>query len=326
MPAAKYTLKQPQEKSRFKVALRQLASTDWTEKTEQYCDYRLDGKTAGGWLRAKQFSNGTLYLEASNDTLLTVMTDLLSGKAASAPSPAASSSSGSATKSVASGKPSGLLDVQGTYIGTDESGKGDYFGPLVVAGVLVTDKTAAILIELGVMDSKKLNDAKIGSLYNQIVQVVGEEAIGVVEMGPAKYNELYQRFKTNGRNLNHLLAWGHATIIENLLALHPDCVQAIADQFGDERYILSQLKEKGQGIKLHQTHRAEANVGVAAASIVARYKFTQKIKQLSARFAVTLPMGAGPQVKIAARQVISQHGRPALNEVAKLHFKTTDEL
>jgi ribonuclease HIII len=334
MPAAKYTLKQPQEKSRFKSALRQLSATDWAEKTEQYCDYRLDGQASGGWLRAKQFSNGTLYLEASNETLLKGMTDLLSGKTNLAPSPVASGSGGTTSASASpihknassTGKPSGLLDVQGTYIGTDESGKGDYFGPLVVAGVLVTDKTAAILIELGVMDSKKLTEVKIGALYQQILQVVGQEAISVMDMGPAKYNELYQSFKSSGKNLNHLLAWGHATVIENLLTLHPDCLQAIADQFGDERYILSQLKEKGQGIKLHQTHRAEANVGVAAASIVARYQFTQKIKQLSARFGVTLPMGAGPQVKIAARHFIAQHNRSLLGDVAKLHFKTTDEL
>jgi ribonuclease HIII len=145
-------------------------------------------------------------------------------------------------------------------------------------------------------------------------------------MSPAKYNELYQRFKTSGKNLNHLLAWGHATVIENLLALHPDCTQAIADQFGNERYIISQLKEKGKGIQLHQTPRAEANVGVAAASIVARARFIQKVGQLSARFQVKLPLGANPAVKTAARHLISAHGRPALSEVAKLHFKTTDEL
>jgi len=336
MPSAKTTLKLPREKERFKGALGQLADTDWTEKPEQYCDYRLDGKTSGGWLRAKQFSNGTLYLEASSDELLARMMALLDGvpvpvsggnsSSNIAASPKAGKSASSAPSAGKAEKSSGLLDVKGTYIGTDESGKGDYFGPLVVAGVLVTDKTAAILTELGVMDSKKLNESKIVSLARQIVQVVGEEAVSVVEMGPAKYNELYQRFKTSGKNLNHLLAWGHATVIENLLALHPDCVQAIADQFGDERYILSQLKEKGKGIKLHQTHRAEANVGVAAASIIARARFTGKIKRLSAQFQVDLPLGAGPAVKVAAKKLIVQHGQAGLNQVAKLHFKTTAEL
>ncbi len=337
MPAAKYSLKQSLEKNRFKSALRQIAGTIWTEKGEQNCDYRLDGKLGGGWLRAKQFSNGTLYLEASTDDLLSQMTALLSASPVSRSNPAtatgvsAKSSTGSVGNSAgpaasAHGKTSGLLDVQGTYIGTDESGKGDYFGPLVVAGVLVTDETAAVLTGLGVMDSKKLTDAKIGALYAQIVQVVGESAISVIALEPTRYNALYQDFKRNGKNLNHLLAWGHATVIENLLTLHPDCQQAIADQFGDERYILSQLQEKGQGIRLHQTHRAEANVGVAAASIVARYEFTRRIKALSNRFGIALSLGAGPAVKVAARSVVSQHGRPALADVAKLHFKTTDEL
>ena len=328
MPAAKYTLKQSVEKQRFKAALQALPGTDWAEKPEQYCDYRLDGKCAGGWLRAKQFTNGTLYLEASADNLLAQMTVLLTqqGQTMVPPKQPSQPGGGTGASPQKPEKASGLLDVKGAYIGTDESGKGDYFGPLVVAGVLVNDQTAAILAELGVMDSKKLNEAKIESAYRDILRVVGEESISVVEMGPAKYNQLYEKFKSGGKNLNHLLAWGHATVIENLLGSFPECRQAIADQFGDERYILSQLKEKGKGITLHQTHRAEANVGVAAASIVARYRFTRKLSQLSARCGVELPLGAGPQVKVKARQLVEKHGRPALKEVAKLHFKTTDEL
>lgn len=320
VPTAKYSLKQPQEKNRFKNALKALPATDWTEKTEQYCDYRLDGKTSSGWLRAKQFTNGTLYLEASSEPLLSAMTALLSSSSQAEQSNVAK---GSPSKP---GKPSGLLSVEGAYIGTDESGKGDYFGPLVVAGVMVTEQTSALLQETGVMDSKKLTAAQINTVYHQILEIVGEQAIAVIEIGPAKYNELYDRLKSGGKNLNHLLAWGHAVAIEKLLVLFPDCTQAIADQFGDERYILSQLKEKGKGITLHQTHRAEANIGVAAASIVARYRFTRKLKQLSAQYGVNLPLGAGPQVKTAARQLIQAQGQATLAQVAKLHFKTTQEL
>jgi ribonuclease HIII len=331
VPAAKYSLKQTQEKARFKDALKALPATDWTEKTEQYCDYRLDGKAGAGWLRAKQFTNGTLYLEASTDQLLESMTALLSSgqTAVSKPKPAGQqalfqpASNGNQSKAE---KSSGLLAIEGAYIGTDESGKGDYFGPLVIAGVFVTEQTAAILKELGVMDSKKLTDVRIETVYRQILDTVGEKAVAVVEIGPAKYNELYDRFKSGGKNLNHLLAWGHATAIENLLVRFPECRQAIADQFGNERYILSQLKEKGKGITLHQTHRAEANIGVAAASIVARYRFTKKLKQLSAQYGVTLPLGAGPHVKAVARQFMNAQGRAALVNVAKLHFKTTQEL
>lgn len=321
MPSAKYSLKQAVERQRFKAALRTLPDTDWTEKTEQYCDYRLDGKAPGGWLRAKQFTNGTLYLEASSEDLLNHMAALLGGAPpVSQPLPVKPASPEKPVKS------SGLLDVQGCYIGTDESGKGDYFGPLVVAGVMVTDETVAALQGLGVTDSKKLNDKRIGEMYREIIGIIGEKSFNTVEIGPAKYNELYQRFKSGGKNLNHLLAWGHATVLENLLTRFPACNQAIADQFGNERYILSQLKEKGKGITLHQTPRAEANTGVAAASIIARYRFTSRIRQLSERFGVDLPFGAGPQVKVQAKRLIAQHGKAILSEVAKLHFKTTEEL
>lgn len=334
VPTAKYTLKPQPDRERFKRALLALGGCAWTEKPEQYCDYRLDGQASTGWLRAKQFSNGTLYLEASTDGLLAQMTDLLGGHAPASP-PASSTRSvqpsllgATATGSSrsGSGKPSGLLNVTGTYIGTDESGKGDYFGPLVIAGVLVTDQTVPVLIELGVMDSKKLTDQKIGGLYRDIISVVGEKALNVVEIGPAKYNELYDRFKRSGRNLNHLLAWGHATVIENLAVRFPECTQVIADQFGNERYIQSQLKEKGRGVALYQTHRAEANVGVAAASIVARYRFVQKLRQLSTQYDIVLPLGASALVKQRAKEFVRQHGRDTLGQVAKLHFKTTQEL
>lgn len=332
----KLTLKQPGERNRFKQGLFSLAGVTWEEKAEQYCEYRLDGKLSdkASWLRAKQFTNGTLYLEAASEELLLAMANLVSGGGASvgtiqtqivAVSPTAGASKSSGSKS-GGAKPSGLLDITGTYIGTDESGKGDYFGPLVIAGVLVTDETVPKLAALGVMDSKKLTPKDITELARQIMEVVGEEAVAVVEMGPKKYNELYDKFKSSGKNLNHLLAWGHARVIENLLGGHPDCLQAVADQFGSEHYIKSQLQEKGKQIKLYQTPRAEANIGVAAASIVARHKFVSKMNRLSNEFGVMLPFGASPQVKVAARKFIQAHGRENLEQVAKLHFKTTQEL
>lgn len=321
MPSAKYALKAPAARQRFKAkTLQALGDVHWAEKTEQYCEYRLDGKVASGWLRIKQFTNGTLYLEASDDSLLLRLTALVnSGAPVSQASKKPSASPKSQPKS-------GLIDIQGPYIGTDESGKGDYFGPLVIAGAYVNEETGAALLDLGVMDSKQLTDAKIGGLYRRIVELLGENAIEAVVIGPARYNELYERLKTKGKNLNHLLAWGHAVVMEKLLSRHPECEQAIADQFGDERYILTQLQEKGMGLKLYQTPRAEANIGVAAASVVARYRFTQKMAQLSQQFGVELPFGANPVVKSRAREFIGKHGRETLKEVAKLHFKTTQEL
>lgn len=330
MPTAKYSLKAAVQRNQFKKALQSLPAICWSEKTEQYCDYRLDGKGAEGWLRAKQFTNGTLYLEASAESLLEAMTTLLGVSPAVESGALASKKDDKPSPSSHPKKPatqaSGLIDIKGAYIGTDESGKGDYFGPLVIAGVFVTETTQKPLLQLGVTDSKKLTDKQIATLYTQLIDIVGEAAVTVIEIGPAKYNELYDRLKGKGKNLNHLLAWGHAMAIESLLERFPACRQAIADQFGDERYILAQLKEKGQGITLHQTPRAEANIGVAAASIVARYRFTRHMQKLSQQFGIELPFGANPVVKQRARILIDQHGRDALTQVAKLHFKTTAEL
>jgi ribonuclease HIII len=331
-PAHKVSIASPAERSRIKHALQGMPEITWTEKAEQNCQYRLDGQpAAGGWLRAKQFTNGTLYLEASSDDLLAAMCQAASIHAPSLVStqsrlPLNGQSRSTTQAPVEAGAPRGKLAIEGTYIGTDESGKGDYFGPLVIAGVLVTETTIPKLAELGVMDSKKLTDKIIANLASEIVAVVGQSAVSVVEIGPQKYNELYNKFKSGGRNLNHLLAWGHARVIENLLSAHPDCHQAVADQFGSEHYILSMLQEKGQQIKLYQTPKAEANIGVAAASIIARHRFVQKLSQLATQFATPLPPGANPQVKTAARAVIARHGRDALAQVAKLHFKTTQEL
>lgn len=317
----KYSVKQKLgssgERRQFKQKLLALGGISWTEKAEQYCEYRLDGELeGGGWIRAKQYTNGTLFLETSAEMLLQRLVNM---------APAAHQTALNGVNKPE--KRSGKLALEGAYIGTDESGKGDYFGPLVAAGVYVTEKTIPVLVELGVMDSKKLNDKTIVALSQQILKTVGTDAVAVIEMGPKRYNELYAKFKSGGKNLNHLLAWGHATAIENILGAHHEtCHQAVADQFGNERYILSQLKDRGRQIKLFQLPRAEENVGVAAASILARNRFVSRLKRLSQQYGVDLPLGAGPKVKAQARLFVQKHGREKLAEVAKLHFKTTDEL
>jgi len=124
------------------------------------------------------------------------------------------------------------------------------------------------------------------------------------------------------RNLNHLLAWGHARAIESLLT-RQECKQAIADQFGDEKYITSKLMEKGRAIKLLQTPKAERFIAVAAASILARDHFLRRLDQLGKEAGLTLPKGASPEVIATAKQIIGKRGPDALRKFAKLHFKTT---
>ena len=203
-------------------------------------------------------------------------------------------------------------------IGIDESGKGDYFGPLVIAAVFVTPVTQPDLVLLQVRDSKKISDGRILEMSPDIRMLC---AHSIVAIGPQRYNELYAKIK----NLNRLLAWGHARALENLLQ-QVDCDLAIADQFGDERLILSALQEKGKQIRLVQRTKAETDMAVAAASILARAEFLQRLQKLSQELNTSLPKGASPAVELAGRMVVKKYGQDRLITVAKMHFKTTKQV
>ncbi len=201
------------------------------------------------------------------------------------------------------------------WIGSDEAGKGDYFGPLVTAGVLVDNTTAKSLEQLGVKDSKRLSDNSVKELAAKIKRIC---PYSLVTIGPTKYNELYHKIE----NLNRLLAWGHARAIENILNKE-ECDYALADQFGDEQFIINALMEKGKRIKVKQEIRAESDIGVAAASILARAEFVHQLTILSAKYGMDFPKGASPAVIETGRNFVKRYGKERLKEVAKIHFKTT---
>ena len=203
-------------------------------------------------------------------------------------------------------------------IGIDESGKGDDFGPLVIAAVFVTPALEQDLALMQVRDSKKISDGRILELAPDIRLLCPHSLVAI---GPQRYNELYAKIK----NLNRLLAWGHARALENLLQ-QVECDLAIADQFGDERLILNALQEKGKQIRLVQRTKAESDLAVAAASILARAEFLQRLDRLSQELNTTLPKGASPAVELAGRMVVKKYGRDRLGTVAKLHFKTTKQV
>ena len=201
------------------------------------------------------------------------------------------------------------------WIGIDESGKGDYFGPLVVAGVYLESHQVPDLLLLGIKDSKQLSDKRVQTL----AQALSSKAISsIVVIGPKRYNELYEKVK----NLNKMLAWAHARVLENLLQL-VDCPRALSDQFGDERFILNALMEKGKKIKLEQRPKAESDPAVAAASILARAEFLRRLQRLSQEAGITLPKGASNLVEETARILVKRKGQQVLQSVAKWHFRTT---
>jgi ribonuclease HIII len=208
-----------------------------------------------------------------------------------------------------------------TRIGTDEAGKGDYFGPLVIAGVLVEGDSEERLRRIGVRDSKDLSDTAVSNMSRQIREVLGRERCAVVWISPRKYNLLYKEMK----NVNRILGWGHARVIENLLERRPKCALAIADQFGDRRYIESALMKRGREIELVQMSRAERDVAVAAASVLARDAFLKKVREMGEEYGVEFPKGSS-QILEFGRKFVASHGLGALQNVAKVHFKTTEKL
>jgi ribonuclease HIII len=208
------------------------------------------------------------------------------------------------------------------HFGIDESGKGDFFGPLVIAGVFVNRDVARRFIEAGIQDSKRIGtDKKIRALAETIRNTPGATQ-SVVAIGPEKYNQLYAKFT----NLNRLLAWGHARVIENLLEARPDCPRALSDQFANPRLIQNALLERGRGIQLDQRTKAESDPAVAAASILARERFIDWLEKAGKSYGVTLPRGASAEVKKVASALVASHSAAVLSKVAKMHFKTAAEI
>jgi ribonuclease HIII len=208
------------------------------------------------------------------------------------------------------------------HFGVDESGKGDFFGPLVIAGCYTDRGITKKLMDAGIQDSKKIgSDKRIRDLADIIKRTQGA-VHSVVAIGPERYNQLYAKFG----NLNRLLAWGHARIIENLLEIRPDCPRALSDQFANPALIKRALMEKGRAIQLDQRTKAESDVAVAAASILARERFIDSLRAAGREMQVELPRGASAQVKQVGRDLVAKHGGDVLKRVAKTHFKTASEL
>ena len=194
------------------------------------------------------------------------------------------------------------------HLGVDESGKGDFFGPLVISGVYVDRGIARKLLDAGVVDSKRISsDARVRTL-GETIRKTSQGLAETVLIGPAKYNELYEKFG----NLNRLLGWGHARVIENLLARKPGCPRSLSDQFADARVIKESLLRHGRNIVIEQRPRAESDIAVAAASIVAREAFINWLERKGKEVGMRLERGVSPGVKETAKKLVEMSGPDAL--------------
>lgn len=209
-------------------------------------------------------------------------------------------------------------------IGVDESGKGDFFGPLCIAGVYVNQKVIEAWKDAGIQDSKRIgSDRRIAELAT-LIRGTPDCIYNVVAVG----NEAYNRMHSKLGSVNAILAWGHARVIENLLAcesaLQPPPVKAISDQFASSKSTVEKaLMERGRLLELVQRHKAESDIAVAAASILAREEFVSRLQALGREAGLILKKGASKEVEMVGSALVSKLGREALNRFAKLHFQTT---
>jgi ribonuclease HIII len=215
------------------------------------------------------------------------------------------------------------LPRDAAWAGVDESGKGDYFGPLVSAAVVVTPHAAAELAAAGVQDSKRLSDGKVGKLAPAVRQAT---QYAVTTLGPERYNDFYEDARRQGMRLNQVLAWAHVRSLRSLLERDVAFAYAIVDQFADARVVEQAAAPHTGDLRIVQFPRAETDVAVAAASILARQAFLDWLARESARRGIDLPKGASDRVVDVARELVEREGEGVLRQVAKLHFATTGKV
>ena len=223
------------------------------------------------------------------------------------------------------------------HAGSDESGKGDYFGPLVVCCAFTDERLSDEMAKLGVRDCKQMSDKAVLSVGAALRRLLGSGGHAVVKVGPAAYNRLYAKI----RNVNRLLAWAHGAAIEDLLTKRPDCRRVVVDQFAPtEATVLRALKERGRRVKVEQRHKAESDIAVAAASVIAREVFIREVTRMSDEvFGTPAPAGEGgaprrqvpmgssdPRVAALAAEMARTHGPTWLMNHCKAHFRTTDKV
>ena len=202
-------------------------------------------------------------------------------------------------------------------IGSDESGKGDYFGPLVVAAVHVDRVAVNRLRKAGIMDSKLMSARSIRRGAEEIGRICGRENFEIVTLMPHRYNELYPSFG----NLNKMLAWMHARAIETLVTRKP-CKLLVVDRFARGKTLSGALMMNGRKMRLVEIVRGERDIAVAAGSVLARDEFVKRLGELSEKAGIKLPRGATSVVD-AGRRLIKIVGERNLGDFAKLHFRTT---
>ena len=211
------------------------------------------------------------------------------------------------------------------WIGSDESGKGDYFGPLVVCSFRADREAEKRLWAMGVMDSKLLSDHQIRDIAQRLYSEFAGLMNGIVLM-PKTYNRIIENMRREGRNLNDLLAWQHFKVLEEMLKSDPAPDGILVDQFTSRKTLLRLFQASEIKVNLIERPRSESDAAVAAASILARFQYITAMADMSRKWGIGFAPGASAKVDRIARQFVQKHGQERLGEVAKLHFKNTSRV
>lgn len=209
----------------------------------------------------------------------------------------------------------------GIRTGTDEAGKGDYFGPLVAAAVCCGDETASRLLAMGAGDSKRLSAGTVRDLYEKITVMDGI-TYSVCVVSPREYNALFAGFRARGKNSLDIQAMAHGKALQGILQKTGEPGTVVIDRFCDMKRLKPWLPEEIQNAVL-MVKAEDREPAVAAASIIARSVYLDQLGVISRRYDVTLKPGAGEQVDEMGRRLVASAGAGVLPETAKIHFSNT---
>lgn len=207
------------------------------------------------------------------------------------------------------------LSLPACWAGSDEAGKGDYFGPLVVAAVSVNDDTARKLFIAGITDSKRLSRSELVRLSESTFSIADSGNIEIICISPSSYNALYDKMQ----NMNDILAWAHQKAIRNISSRNR-CTAAVIDKFSSDRTV-DWMRKGLPEIELHALTGGEREIAVAAASVLASARFVKEMETIGESTGADIPFGAGDAARKLAGTIVSEKGIDYFRRIGKANFR-----
>lgn len=210
-------------------------------------------------------------------------------------------------------------------VGCDEAGKGEFFGPLVLAACYIPIEMRDEIVGLGVDDSKKLTDDKIITIVEKLQEKVLFE-LNIVN--PGRLNQRWRKIK----NISEIMAQEYAVIIKKVSNEIGDFKKQgaiVVDRFTK---ISSRMEKSldevgismgGDGVKCVQIPNGERYLSVAVASVLARAKYLEVMNDYELEYERKFPRGYSGVVEFSEK-FIEDFGSEVFQSVAKTFFKTSD--